>query len=114
MCSSTEASVATTERRRAPFSWKRWRLKRASSRPASLGTSSGPAAQCLARSLCGMCSRKERKDEGHEDVQVGAVESEMGQARRRGARVVGTSKVADVVKHVSQEYSARLARHASI
>ena len=57
---------------------------------------------------------EKRKDEGHEDVEAGAVESEMGQARRRGARVVGTSKVADVVKHVSQEYSARLARHASI
>ena len=60
MCCSTEASVASTERRRAPFSWKRWRLKRASSRPASLGTSSGPAAQCLACSLCGMCWRKEK------------------------------------------------------
>ena len=57
---------------------------------------------------------EKKEDEGNEDAEAGAVESEMGQARRRGACVVGTSKVADVVKHVSQEYSARLARHASI
>ena len=55
-----------------------------------------------------MSSRE--KNEGHEDAEAPAVESEMGQAHRRGARAVATSKVADVVKHMSQEYLARMAR----
>ena len=59
---------------------------------------------------------EKKEDEGHEDAEAGAVESEMGQARRRGARVEGRARslMLPNMCRRTQEYSARLARHASI